>query len=382
MITSMKHLLLGLLLLPFSSYASRWVVIDPQIIPTVASAFPEAKRKPVLYLTEVQLKELTNIIHSKLHRCGGYMAFDSQAEALSSMDGSHELEAFGIDDGRYEIDQSDTVQGLITQVSEPHIRAMVSELSAFPDRLFNSKSGLAAVNFISERWKELTKHRSDVKVEVFKHKRWIQPSLILTIEGSTLPDEIVILGGHADSTSENSLAPGADDNASGIATITEVLRLLMSQNFKPKRTIQLMAYSAEEVGLLGSAAIAKEYKAERRNVLGVLQLDMTLFRGTKSKDIVLMRDFSDKNQNNFLAMLMDKYLQVEWGYSRCGYGCSDHASWTHAGFPAGYAAESRFDDMNPHIHTDRDTLEKVGGTAQHALNYARLSLSFLVEMAN
>jgi leucyl aminopeptidase len=378
----MRSLLFGLLLLPLSSYASRWVVIDSSVVSTVAEKFPEATKQSALYLNEQELEELTNTIHTKLHRCGGYMAFDTYEEALSSMEDGSEIEGYSIDDGRYEINQSANVQTFIKEVSEPHIRAMVTELSSFPNRLYNTHSGLAAVTLISDRWKEMTKHRSDVTVEFFEHARWVQPSVILTIEGSSLPHEIVILGGHADSISESQISPGADDNASGIATMTEVLRIMMKHDYKPKRTIQIMAYAAEEVGLLGSAAIAKHYAAEKKNVLGVLQLDMTLFRGTKSKDIVLMKDFSDKKQNNFLGKLMDKYLQVEWGYSKCGYGCSDHASWTNSGFPAGFAAESRMDDMNPHIHTEKDTLEKSGGTAQHALNYARLSLSYLVELAD
>jgi leucyl aminopeptidase len=55
-------------------------------------------------------------------------------------------------------------------------------------------------------------------------------------------------------------APGADDNASGIATITETIRVLMSNGFQPKKTLKFMAYAAEEVGLLGSKEIANDFK--------------------------------------------------------------------------------------------------------------------------
>src|SRR5690606_31673746 len=157
-----------------------------------------------------------------------------------------------------------------------------------------------------------------------------------------------IVGGHADSIAGmfggGGRSPGADDNASGIATITEVIRILMNNNFKPKRTIQFMGYAAEEVGLLGSKEIATNYKRELKKVVGVMQLDMTLHKGTIDKDIVMMADFTNQAQNEFLGRLIDEYVKVSWGYSRCGYGCSDHASWTANGFPASMPFESTMED--------------------------------------
>ena len=69
-------------------------------------------------------------------------------------------------------------------------------------------------------------------------------------------------------------APGADDDGSGIATLTEILRIAMANGWKPKRTIKFMGYAAEEVGLRGSAAIAADFKAQGVNVVGVMQFDM------------------------------------------------------------------------------------------------------------
>ena len=77
-------------------------------------------------------------------------------------------------------------------------------------------------------------------------------------------------------------APGADDDASGIATLTEVLRIAMAEGYRPRRTVMFMGYSAEEVGLRGSRAIAQRFAAEGRNVVGVLQMDMTNYRAPGS----------------------------------------------------------------------------------------------------
>jgi leucyl aminopeptidase len=274
---------------------------------------------------------------------------------------------------------------MVAQVEEPSIRSMIEKLSAFNTRFYKSDTGTKSSEFIRDTWADLSKHRSDVKVELYKHPSWPQASIIMTIEGSEKSEEIVIVGGHADSIAGmfggSGRAPGADDNASGIATITEVIKVLMNNNYKPKRTVQFMGYAAEEVGLLGSKDIAAKYKANNKKVVGVMQLDMTLFKGTADKDIVMMADFTNAAQNEFLGKLIDEYVKVSWGYSRCGYGCSDHASWTANGYPASIPFESTMEDINHKIHTANDTLQTSGGDAKHAAKFAKLATAFIVELA-
>ncbi|WP_370660982.1 M20/M25/M40 family metallo-hydrolase [Massilia cavernae] len=59
-------------------------------------------------------------------------------------------------------------------------------------------------------------------------------------------------------------APGADDDASGIAGLTEVLRVLAAGDYKPRRTIKLIAYAAEEVGFTRIAGDSAGIQEERR----------------------------------------------------------------------------------------------------------------------
>ena len=93
--------------------------------------------------------------------------------------------------------------------------------------------------------------------------------MILTVQGAELPDEIVVLGAHLDSIntsgggSTTQRAPGADDDASGIATLTEVIRISLASGWRPKRTVKFMGYAAEEVGLRGSKAIAQSFRQRK-----------------------------------------------------------------------------------------------------------------------
>lgn len=369
--------------------AEKFVTIDKKVYEAIANDLPFSvkplalsQKTAVLKLNMNQVEETSHKIHGKLKRCGGFMAHDTLAEAKAELVPKKQLiSALNLFD--YSIDQQNLASNIVEQVSETEIRSMILSLTKFGSRHYLSESGSQSSHFILETWSKIAAHRSDVKVELIQHEQWPQPSILLTIEGSDLPEEIVVLGGHADSISmDGDEAPGADDNASGVSSITEVIRLLMVNNFKPKRTLQFMAYAAEEVGLLGSREIAKKYRKEKKKVVGVLQLDMTLFKGTSDKDIVLISDYTNRSQNEFLGKLIDEYVKVPWGFSRCGYGCSDHASWSMMGYPASFPFESRMEDHNPVIHTKDDTLESVGGTADHAVKFSKLATAFVIEMAN
>ena len=128
--------------------------------------------------------------------------------------------------------------------------------------------------------------------------------------------------------------------------------------------------------------IARSYKAQNKNVIGVLQLDMTNFNGS-SNDISIVSDYTNDAQNTFLKTLIDTYLtDLTWATSTCGYACSDHASWTSQGFPASIPFEAQKNDMNRRIHTANDTIEQSGGTAEHALKFAKLALAYVIELDN
>lgn len=343
----------------------------------------------VLKMKQSDVENLSHHMHEEHQRCGGFIVHESEAEALNVlMDDEIRKHAKNISPMNYTITKGETVRAMVSKVNEFKIRDMILKLSSYHNRYYKAQTGIDSQEYVKKTWEALTAHRSDTKVEYYKHSSFPQPSVIATIEGTTLKDEIVIIGGHADSIAgfwgrQRAHAPGADDNASGIATATETLRILMDGSYKPERTIMFMAYAAEEVGLLGSKAIANDFKKQNKNVVGVLQLDMTNHNGSKDLDIVFINDYTNEAQTNFLGTLVDTYVKnVNWGFSKCGYGCSDHASWHNAGYPASFPFESKFNDKNSKIHTKNDTIDAAGsgGTADHAEKFARLAVSYAVEM--
>ncbi len=95
--------------------------------------------------------------------------------------------------------------------------------------------------------------------------------------GSSQPDKIVIICGHYDSLSDMlpSLAPGAEDNASGTACVLAAARALKGNDFP--RTVRYVAFAAEEDGLVGSKFYAR-YCADRgHDIVAVLNADMVCY---------------------------------------------------------------------------------------------------------
>ncbi|KVX70214.1 M28 family metallopeptidase [Burkholderia stagnalis] len=338
----------------------------------------------VVQIDDAALGELAAAVHRTRGHGPGFVVHDSYDEArqaLQPLPAALAKQAAA----EYKVANVSQISTWIQQLQASNIVGTITSLSGFTNRYYTTSHGVAASDWLALQWKQLAGGRADVTVEQFTHASWPQKSVILTIKGSDASAGTVVLGGHLDSTvgrtTENTRAPGADDDASGIASLTEALRVLLANNYKPKRTIKFIGYAAEEAGLLGSKAIAKQFRAQNANVVGVLQLDMTNYKGD-AKDIYLITDYTNAAQNTYLSNLARTYLpELTVGTSQCGYACSDHASWNAQGYPASLPFEADQND-SPYIHTVNDTLANSDRQANHALKFGKLALAYAVDLGN
>lgn len=343
-----------------------------------------------VHLVEVddeQMLQLSHAIHHELKRCGGFMFHSSETEGKKALAKQSVPPALLASRPAYVIDNQSTVAPVLANMQAGNIATTITDLSSFVNRYYTTTGGTDASNWLRTKWAGMAAGRSDITVTQFAHTGYNQKSVILTINGTDNGSEVIVLGGHLDSingsgTGETTRAPGADDDASGIASMTEALRSMIAAGYKPRRTIKMMGYAAEEVGLRGSAAIAQNFKANNINVVGVIQLDMTNYKGS-ANDIYIYQDYTDSLQNDFLVKLIQTYQPtLTIGYDRCGYGCSDHASWTAQGFAASMPFETTMAQSDPYIHTANDTFANAGGQANHSLKFARLAASFAMELGS
>jgi hypothetical protein len=95
-------------------------------------------------------------------------------------------------------------------------------------------------------------------------------TVIGVIQGSEFPDEYVIMGGHLDAFD---VATGAADNASGVVPAMEAARLIMKAGGKPRRTILVCLWAAEEFGLVGSTSWVKNNREKLPGISAMFNRD-------------------------------------------------------------------------------------------------------------
>lgn len=272
----------------------------------------------------------------------------------------------------------------ITEINVDNMKATVQWLASYPDRYNHSDQPNVHVDDMKKKLEAMLASSSiPYEVTLIDHVRTHQKSVRVRLKGSERPNEIVVLGGHLDSinmSGEDYKAPGADDNASGSANLLEALRIVI-QKKQPKRTVDFFWYAGEESGLLGSAEIAKQYKSQNADVVGVLQLDMTLYPGSGELVIGSMTDFTSAWLRDYLKATNDIYVGARIVDDECGYGCSDHASWYRQGYPTVMPFEARLNDDNPAIHSERD-LVTTSSNFNHSLAYTKIALVFAMDLAN
>jgi len=280
--------------------------------------------------------------------------------------------------------QQELTRKIISKLDPERILATITTLSALQTRYYTTQTGVQAANYLRTQYSSIAAGRNDITVEVYPHS-WAQPSVIARIIGRIRPNEIVIIGGHIDSTAGgggNSRAPGADDDASGSATVLEIFRVLVESGFSPDCTVEFQGYAAEEVGLLGSQDIAQDYLYLGYDVRCQFQIDMDGYTdGSNFATVGIVTDWVDASYTAFLRQLCTEYLGAgSWTNTQCGYACSDHASFTRAGFSAVFAFESTFPNSNPYIHSAQDTVNRLD--PQHMQSFATLGVAYITELAN
>lgn len=202
---------------------------------------------------------------------------------------------------------------LLPQLSTESMEENLAHFSSFRTRYYRSQTGREAQLWLLGRVEEYAQHHSGLKIREVEHS-WGQNSIVARFSSSSelavaagtgkkpkTPElelePIVIVGAHLDSTNFLPFlpAPGADDDGSGSTSILEAFRVLSSANYTPAHgPVEFHWYSAEEGGLLGSQAVAREYKAKGEKVKAMIQMDMTAWVKKGTEEVVgVITDYVD-----------------------------------------------------------------------------------------
>ncbi len=122
-------------------------------------------------------------------------------------------------------------------------------------------------------------------------------NVVAILPGSD-PERLVVVSGHLDSRASDPMdaesdAPGANDDASGVAAVLESARIL--GDCRPRATLVFLVVEGEEQGLLGSRGEALSWKEEGRKIAGMFTLDIVggAVGSAMQADPLALRVFSD-----------------------------------------------------------------------------------------
>lgn len=169
---------------------------------------------------------------------------------------------------------SDTlILPVVASIDSDSVRAVIARLQAFGTRYYTTDSLQAARAWIFSAFQE--RGADTVFEQPFTYSGYPQANIIARKEG-LCPDSLrIVIGAHYDATSyvaPADSAPGADDNGSGVALLLEILRVL--RDVPLKRTVEFVAFAAEEPGLVGSGYYAQQASAGGDQFLFYLNADM------------------------------------------------------------------------------------------------------------
>jgi len=235
----------------------------------------------------------------------------------------------------------------------------------------------AAADYILAEWQE---RGLDARRLGYQARGMEVANLELEFTGRTHPREIVIIGAHYDSVVGS---PGANDNASGVAALLEMARLLSGAELA--RTIRLVAFVNEEPPFfqrddMGSYVYARRCRRNNENIVAMLSLETIGYYsdipGSQRYPFPFNLFYPDTaNFIGFVGNLNSRKLvsQVLTSFRRhtsfpaqgvaapgwiMGIGWSDHWSFWQAGYPALMVTDTAL-FRNDSYHTGADTPEKV-----------------------
>ena len=209
---------------------------------------------------------------------------------------------------------SKVIKGINKHLSVDSMKTFLTAFTGFRTRYYRSETGKESSKFLLSQIQSIAEHSHSLEVAEFEHT-WGQSSIIARFNPSTKSEKaqpVVILGSHQDSTNLWPFlpAPGADDDGSGTTSNLEALKSLAAANFTPSVPVEFHFYSAEEGGLLGSQAIAKEYEDNGVKVLGMMHMDMTAWVKKGTEEVVgIMEDNVDPALTDFIEALVVEYRE-------------------------------------------------------------------------
>ena len=289
-------------------------------------------------------------------------------------------------------DAGDKIHLAVNQVNSTKLKNWVDNLSSFHTRHTKSEFIESVAYWLKN---ELQSACGDGVyfhnyTQIDKETSYNLKNIICNKEGSMAngdSDPLILISAHYDNRMQNisqtnARAPGADDNASGVAAILELARILSKVNLK--NNIQFVLFSGEEQGQWGSTVYAKHLQANDTRFNTVVNLDMIgypphgLNKTTVEYDQgnkITTNDMYSKNIAHFIENITSEYTNLETSLQTLGK--TDLIPFEATGNIV-IGLHDGGSELNPNYHNVSDTLSTLD--IEYLASVTKLALATILNL--
>ena len=285
-------------------------------------------------------------------------------------------------------EENPQIRALMDKVSIDSLTTTIEHLSSYHTRRYDSQMIYEVQDWLFDTYQSIgldSVYRHDFKLQNLSITE-TGDNIIGIQWGTKYPNEFVVCGAHYDSYNwdgydpDTIYAPGADDNATGCAGILETAKILSRCSFD--RSILYCAWCAEECGLLGSAAFAKDCAEQRMDIVGYFNMDMNGYLEEGSDiHVHLMYTTQDSTfADYFYGFCHAYYPEMPIRQAWLEGGDSDYSSFNRNGYPALHP----FEDVHassPFIHSRLDVMGVSVNNMEQSKRFAELNLGAVAILA-
>ena len=325
----------------------------------------------IIQADDSQLRRMTSVNAEWIRISTSVKPFDHSGVPLPETDQFHPL-----------------VNEIVSEVSEDQYLEYMEALQGFITRNTYSNGAAQAANWILDQFEFMG---LEAYADPFQISGQTKYNVVAELTGQVYPDSVVFITGHYDATAgapwtTEPVAPGADDNASGVACVLECARIMSQYQFE--YTVRFVAFSGEEQGLYGSEDFVEDLLIAGTSVIGSFNYDMIAYSGDDPwpPDLVIYTD------NNPLSLAMaNKVAEAILAFVpnsvepdvdiNPSMGSSDHGPFWDAGLPAvcGIEEQAWGPDFNPWYHSVNDLIANCD--LEYAVNCSKAALAALADYA-
>jgi len=269
------------------------------------------------------------------------------------------------------------IQRLVNKVNPDSIRSKIQRLQDFRTRYSYTDSCRAAEQYVFNYLSALG--LDSVVFDPYPYGGYTWRNVIGTRVGRTNPQRVALACGHMDAISEtpNSLAPGAEDNASGTVIALEVARAMAGEDFGS--TVKFVVFTGEEQGLIGSDHYARLLRGQNVDLLGALNFDMVSWY-QDSFGVTIRTNTASMGLAQLENRMAAEYTTLAH-FVTTQVGGSDHVSFHNQGYAATGTIEYGYPPIRyPYYHTIHDSLAYL--SISLAAEVAKMAIATLATLAD